>query len=209
MPTLIYHITHLENLASILSSDGLLAVNFLRAGGLTYTNLAYENIQDRRARISVPCGAGGVLHDYVPFHFAPRSPMLYTLYRGNVPGYEDGQSSIIHLVSSVEKVHQSDRPFTFTDGHAIMNYSDFYDDINLLDQVIDWEVMEAKYWNDTDDDPNRRCKRQAEFLIHEFVPWDLIIGIGVINQTIQQEVWKILQTADQDSPVRVRSTWYY
>ncbi|MBZ8182847.1 DUF4433 domain-containing protein [Oscillatoria salina IIICB1] len=84
MPTPIYHITHVNNLSSILNSSGLIAFNQLKQQRANYTDIAHQTIQDRRARKQVPCGAGGVLHDYVPFYFAPRSPMLYTINRGNV-----------------------------------------------------------------------------------------------------------------------------
>jgi ssDNA thymidine ADP-ribosyltransferase, DarT len=101
VPIPIYHITHIDNLESILSEGGLLAYNVMLETQTNYTNIAYENIQDRRATIRVPCGGCGVLHDYVPFYFAPRSPMLYTINRGNVKSYTQGQSTVIHLVSYV------------------------------------------------------------------------------------------------------------
>lgn len=78
MPIPIYHITHIDNLTSILNLGGLMANSRLRRQRINYLDIAHERIQDRRARTSVPCGAGGVLHDYVPFYFAPRSPMLFT-----------------------------------------------------------------------------------------------------------------------------------
>jgi ssDNA thymidine ADP-ribosyltransferase, DarT len=209
MATLVYHITHLNNLSLILNVGGLMAVNELRRSNLTYQNIAYEQIQDRRARAIVPCGAGGVLHDYVPFYFAPRSPMLYTIHRGNVPGYQDGQALIIHLVSSAEAVEAAGIAFAFTDGHAVMDYSDFYDDLDALEDVIDWELMESRYWRDTDDDPNRKCRRQAEFLAYNFVPWSLIHSIGVSSPQIKQQVEQVLQNVNLSIPVSVRSTWYY
>lgn len=100
----IYHITPIENLKSILKKDGLLSYNALHSSQISYKNIAYENIQDRRAITRVTCGSGGVLHDYVPFYFAPRSPMLYTIHRGNVSGYHQGQTPILHLVSQIALV---------------------------------------------------------------------------------------------------------
>ncbi len=58
MPTPIYHITHIDNLTPILNSGGLIANSRLRREGINYLDIAYESIQDRRARTSVPCGAG-------------------------------------------------------------------------------------------------------------------------------------------------------
>ncbi|MBD2563862.1 MULTISPECIES: type II toxin-antitoxin system toxin DNA ADP-ribosyl transferase DarT [Nostoc] len=209
MPTSIYHITHIDNLPSILKSGGLIANSRLRQRQTNYLDIAHENIQDRRARTEVPCGAGGYLHDYVPFYFAPRSPMLYAIHKQNVDGYSGGQKPIIHLVSQIEAIENSEIAFAFTDGHGIMDYTDFYDDLYALSHVIDWELMESKYWFDTPDDPNRKCKRQAEFLVHEFCHWNLIKEIGVINLTIQTQVREILQKFNIQTPINVYSNWYY
>lgn len=58
MPRLIYHITHIDNLESILLEGGLFAYNVMLERQTNYTNIAYENIQDRRATTDVPCGGG-------------------------------------------------------------------------------------------------------------------------------------------------------
>lgn len=203
----LYHITHINNLASILESDALLAYNQLKQK--KYINIAYHNIQDRRSLTKVPCAKGGTLHDYVPFYFAPRSPMLFTINKGNVEGYKDGQSSILHLVVNLDKIANSNIAFTFTDGHAIMNYSDFYDDLNALEYVIDWELMESRYWFDTEEDSNRKCRRQAEFLIYQFCPWEIVREIGVINNSIAQQVKQVLQQYNDLTPVKVYPNWYY
>lgn len=169
MQILIYHITHIDNLESILSEGGLLAYNIMLETQTNYTNIAYQNIQDRRATNDVPCGGGGVLHDYVPFYFAPRSPMPYTISRGNVENYTQGQAAVIHLVSSIENIEAEDLCFVFTDGHAVMTFTDFFDDLNYLG-AIDWDVMESRYWNDTNEDNDRKRRRQAEFLVRYFFP---------------------------------------
>ncbi len=209
MPTRIYHITHINNLPSILHSGGLIANSRLRQEQINYLDIAYGDIQGRRARTSVPCGAGGVLHDYVPFYFAPRSPMLCAIHNGKVKGYEQGQEPVVHLVSTAETVSAADLSFAFTDGHAVMAYADFYNELGYLDEVIDWELMKSKYWFDTPDDPNRKCRRQAEFLVHQFCPWRLITEIGVINTTIQAQVQRILQNVNDQPPLKVYSNWYY
>jgi hypothetical protein len=72
------------------------------------------------------------------------------------------------------------RPF-YGGEDVNMQYSDFYDDLAALEFVIDWELMKSKFWFDREDDPNRKCRRQAEFLIHQFCPWTLIEEIGVIR----------------------------
>jgi ssDNA thymidine ADP-ribosyltransferase, DarT len=208
VPLPIYHITHINNLESIISAGGLLAYNAMRTAEIQYTNIAYENIQNRRATFRVPCGKGGVLHDYVPFYFAPRSPMLYTINKGNVPNYSQGQTTVIHLVSSVDYIEAEGLDFVFTDGHAAMTFTDFFDDLNALD-AIDWDVMESRYWNDTDEDNDRKRRRQAEFLVRNFLHWESISEIGVINFTIQAQVENILQNFTDRTPVKVHRDWYY
>ncbi|MEG3877125.1 DUF4433 domain-containing protein [Microcoleus sp. herbarium7] len=208
MPIPIYHITHIDNLESILSAGRLLAYNAMLETQTNYTNIAYQNIQDRRATTNVPCGGGGVLQDYVPFYFAPRSPMLYTISRGNVENYTQGQAAVIHLVSSIENIQAEDLCFVFTDGHAVMTFTDFFDDLNYLG-AIDWDVMESRYWNDTNEDNDRKRRRQAEFLVGYFFPWQLITEIGVINSTIKTQVENILQNFTHQPSVIVRNNWYY
>ncbi len=208
MTTAIYHITSLKNLASILQMGGLMSKNKLSQEQTTYTNIAYEGIQDRRAKTSVPLGRGGVLHDYAPFYFAPRSPMLYAIHKNRVEGYREGQSPILHLVTTAEAIEATGLVYVFTDGHATVAYSDFYDDLGDLG-CVDWEVMESRFWADTDDDPDRKRRRQAEFLVYDFVPWHLIVEIGAIDRTIGTQVERMLQGVQHRPRISVRSNWYY
>ncbi|MDH6100191.1 DUF4433 domain-containing protein [Anabaenopsis sp. FSS-46] len=210
MPISIYHITHINNLPSILKSGELMAHSRLRQETIQYQDIAHGHIQDRRSMTLVPCGAGGTLHNYVPFYFAPRSPMLYAIHKNNVGQYRDGQTPILHLVSSAEAV-AAKLSFVFTDGHAIIQNTGFFADLEDLytDGVIDWKIMRTRSWRDTAEDGDRKRRRQAEFLVHQFLPWELIEEIGVINTTIQTQVKQILQTFNFHTPVRVNCKWYY
>lgn len=175
---------------------------------VSYYNIAHATIQDRRGQTTVPCGPGGHLHDYVPFYFAPRSPILYAIYRGLVEGCTAGQSEIIYLVSSAERVASSGLGFVFTDGHGIMVLSDFYERLDDLD-AIDWDVMRAKYWRDTDDDPDRKRRRQAEFLVYQIFPWDMVDGIAVMNKNAKNQVQEKVANAANRPPIKLQPDWYY
>jgi hypothetical protein len=135
--------------------------------------------------------------------------MLYAIHKGNVQGYKGGQNSIIHLVTEIEKIVELNLDFAFTDGHAIMDYSDFYDDISALHDVIDWELMESKYWFDTEEYPNRKFFRQAEFLVHQFYPWKFIKEIGVVNNSIKIKVQNLFQNQQHQPFVKICPDWYY
>jgi len=206
--TQLYHITHMQNLQSILVQDGLWCDNARQELSLDPIGIAHDHIKQRRARKRVPLGAQGTLADYVPFYFAPRSPMLYAIHTGAVSGYNGGQGSVVHLVFEVEHILQHGLSYLFTDGHAEMMISRFFSDPAHFDQ-IDWQIMQERYWNDTMMDGDRKRRRQAEFLVHRFVPWVLCREIGVINTHIAEEVNAVLQAATHRPHVHVQRPWYY
>jgi hypothetical protein len=204
----IYHITSIRNLPNILRDGGLWCDRVVQQRNLAHVSIAHQHIKDRRTQKQVPCGPGGYVADYVPFYFAPRSPMLYVINKGGVEGYHDGQRPILHLVSSVETVQQAGLPYTFTDGHAEMDISRFFTDLQDLNK-IDWEIMRTHYWSDTLEDGDRKRRRQAEFLVYQFFPLHLIETIGVINQSMANQVSSLLQPLAQRPVILAAPAWYY
>ena len=206
--TEIYHITHLQNLESIILHGGLWCDRERLRRKLASVGIAHNHIKDRRARRAVPTCKGGTLADYVPFYFGPRSPMLFAIHRGLVPQYREGQGGIVHLVSTVEQVLAENLAFTFTEGHAEMAYSSFFEKTEDLCK-IDWSVMKTNYWNDTVSEPDRKRKRQAELLTYSFFPWKAFSSIGVIDSETASRVRKIIQAANHQPAVGVNRGWYY
>jgi hypothetical protein len=204
----VYHITHLRNLPSIFA-NGLVCDSAATSLGLTAVDIGYTQIKGRRALRTVPVAAGGNLNDYVPFYFGPRSPMLYTIARGNVPQYQDGQDRIVHLVLDANAAAAAGLAYAYTDGHAVMAISEFFTDLNEVMDHVDFNLMRATFWNDTDERPDRKRRRQAEFLVHGQVPWALIESIGVMSEAIRVQVLEMMQVCDHRPPVDVRREWYY
>jgi hypothetical protein len=207
-PTRIFHITHIDNLASILQTGELLCINALRRTGARWVSIAYPQIQERRALRPVPCGPGGTVHDYVPFFLGPRPPMLYAVHTGQVAGCREGQSSVIYLVSTAQSVRAAGLRFVFTDGHSVNDLTEFFDDLAHLDRV-DWLVLRSRLWHNTPQDPDRKRRRQAEFLVHRSCPWWLIQEIGVIDTTMQQRVERAIAHMGHKPAVTVAREWYY
>lgn len=213
--TQLYHITHLRNLPGIIASGGLCCDRWREQRQTETIGIAHQHIKARRKKRCVnalsgkPVAAGGTLWDYVPFYFAPRSPMLYTIHRGNVEGYSEGQRPIIHLVSSVETLCALGKAYAFSDGHAEMTFSELSDEIQNLGTMVDWDVMRSEYWSDTAEQPDRKRRRQAEFLMHEFVPWTAIEQIGVIDKAVEATVQLALERVEHRPMVVVESAWYY
>ncbi len=204
----IYHITSIANLPNILNDGGLWSDQIVMQRSLAHVSIAHQHIKERRAQKRVPCAPGGCVADYVPFYFAPRSPMLYVINRGGVEGYREGQRPILHLVSTVEAVQSAKLLFTFTDGHAVMDISRFFTDMNDL-AVIDWNLMRSRYWADTLEDGDRERRRQAEFLVYQFFPFALVQTIGVINLAMAQQVNELIESLAVRPRIQVTPAWYY
>ena len=206
--TPIYHITAFGNLPSIAANGGLHSLSAMKTNGMDYTSIAFASVQDKRSRTKVPCGPGGHLHDYVPFYFAPRSPMLYVIHKGTV-ACSNGQDGIACIVSTVRRVSEAELGFTFTDGHGIMApLTNFYDDLAHLDK-IDWALMKSRYWNDTASDPDRKRRRQAEFLVHGFFPWECVAGIAVNKTSEIVKVRGLLGELGELTDIRAKSDYFY
>lgn len=209
-PTPIFRFLHIDNLHICLRRGGLHAPNFTPDDGLIYHTIHNLDIQNQRQSRRMLCGPRGVIHDYVPFYFGQRSPMLFQLHTGWVEGYHDGQEQLIYLVSTAQAVRDAGIGFVFSDGHGIAYFTQWFCDLADLEQV-DWRAVKARYWADTPQDMDRQRRKQAEFLIYHFCPWDLIQEIAVFNAAVMDRVNGILAEfpAGQRRPVRVKSNWYY
>lgn len=218
-PTKLFHITAIDNLTSIARCGALLSKQRLAAGNVQAANIAYEQIQNRRAAKQVPAGPGGTLHNYVPFHFAPRSPMLMAINGGNVDGCQYRQDDIVHLVSNAQAIRDQGLQFAFSDIHAVLDIASFFDDLNKLDE-IDWPLLlEAptlvgycKYWQNRYDVARyvrRKETRQAEFLVFGEVPTEFIAEIGVNSAAGEERVRAALNGTGWAPAIRVVPGWYY
>ena len=151
------------------------------------------------------------MHDYVPFYLGPRSPMLLRLHTGQVAGYEDRQDPLIYLISTVERVGAAGLGFVFSNGHGFARFTGWFDDPSRLDTDVDWAAVYARQWNDTPEDPDRQRRKQAEFLVHRFCPWELIDGVAVVSTAMEDCVTEIFAGVDAGlgRPVEIRTDWYY
>jgi len=153
----------------------------------------------------------GTLGDYVPFYFAPQSPMLYMIWQGHVKGYAGGQEPVLYFVSSIETVVAACRPYVFTDGNAYGRYTRFSNDPTQLDEFVKWEAMQGRWFNDSDELPDRKNQRQAELLVHGHCPWQCIDEIAAINDRVTHRVSEIIDAAapSHRPAVLTRADWYF
>lgn len=219
-PTRLFHITAIANLPSICGAGALLAKHAGAAAGITYQNIAYQGAQTARARRQVPDPPGGSVHDYVPFYFAPRSPMLFTINAGNVAECPWRQADIVHFETTVERVLSAGQPFVFYDRNATLAFSEACTDLARLDDLVAWDLLTeapqldgfCKFWNNRREPArytDRMERRQAEFLVRDRVPLARLTRLGVIDAARQAQVRSILARAATPVKVDVMTEWYY
>lgn len=210
VPTPLLHLTRIERLRGVIE-HGLLPDNSVVERHIEGIEIGYRHIKDRRAKRVVTCGSGGTLADYVPFYFAPRSPMLYAITQGRL-GIEAARTErIVYLVCTTQRLRAAGRVVVTSNRHAELDYAELTDRDGALDgdQFVDWTLMRARYWADTPDDPDRKERRQAECLVHAAVPWELIEEIATKTEDAARKVQRLLAMLGQTTPVVVRPDWYF
>jgi len=201
----IYHFTHGRNLEAIAVAGELRA----SATAETAVDIADAKIKDSRKNRAVGCGPGGTVGDYVPFYFAPRSPMLFRIQQGGVEGVEPSPAGLVYFATTTERLDAAAVAWVFTDGNAAAAVTQFFDAPALLANKVDWPLMAATYWNNTTEDGDRVRRRGAECLVHQALPLDAIDEIGVYNDAARMRAGEILAAAGIDLPVAVRPNWYF
>ncbi len=205
----IYHMTHAENLTLILEENALYSKHRINQLNKSSINIAYEGSQVTRAAMQVRISPGGVIHDYIPFYFANRTPMLGAIHKGRVEGFMGTQRDIIYLVSKPNVIKSYNVKFVFTDGHANKKFTRFFNDLKDLNQ-IDWEVIKSWKWRDTEDDNDRMRRKMAEFLVYDQVPFDCIIGIACFDDQVKDFVMNICyKYGMKKMKVEVMKKWYF
>lgn len=207
----IYHITHLQNLASIATTLELVSDAKRVASGLSCSLVGLSTIKQRRlTEIEVSCHPGTTVGQYVPFYFCPRSIMLFILHKANNPEltYQGGQEPIIHLeadfTAATAWADARDIRWAFSDGNAGAYITAFYK--NSTDLIhLDWPAIRAKDFRDA----KVKEGKQAEFLMFDSFPWMLIEKVGTINGDIAERAREILSSTNHQPVISIEPNWYF
>lgn len=204
----IYHICHVDRLASIIASNGLLSDAVIQQLALPGTVVGMNNIKQRRlTELQLNSHPGLFVGQCVPFYFCPRSVMLYLIHRRNPElTYQGGQEPIIHLEADLQEAvnwaNAQNLRWAFTLSNAGARY--FEDRTNLahLDEV-NWTAVQARDW--------QGCKdgKQAEFLLERGFPFQLVERIGVSSNRVHALVANTLAGHGHRPPVEIKPDWYY
>jgi O-acetyl-ADP-ribose deacetylase (regulator of RNase III) len=205
----IYHIVHIENLASIVADGCLWSDAKMRArqGG---TVIGMNVIKERRLRLPVTCHRPSCVGDYVPFYFCSRSVMLYVIHCRNNPelSYRGGQEPIVHLESDLHNTinwaESQGLRWAFSLSNAGAMYAQFRSRLDRLHE-INWEAVSALDFRAAD----IKEGKQAEFLVETLFPWSLVARIGVNSLQFAQQVANITIRSNHRPAVEIRPDWYY
>lgn len=193
---------HFDNLEYLLR-NGMCTRNHKLADP-NYINIGDNNLIRQRqifpVKITPP---GGNLGDYVPFYFGGRSPMLLNIKTGYRGIQQRSQADIVFVVCSIEYIlkHCPDK-WCFTDGHAKNNFTVFFNSIDDLDKV-DWNIVDMQYWKNSEEDLDRMRKKEAEFLVKDYVPVSCIKELAVFDEQRKQEVEATVRQLGLDIPVKI------
>jgi hypothetical protein len=167
------------------------------------------DVKDRRRVRQVPVPPFGVTADYVPFYFAPRSPMMYAIHMGKVAQYSGGTDPLLYLVTTPRDVAAAGGAYVITDGNCASAITEFSADLTDLEELVDWSIMKEKYWRNTDEDGDRRRRRMAEFLVQWQLPSSAIRLIATRSAARLLEVDEIVEASGLEIPTACRPDWYY
>jgi hypothetical protein len=206
--TPIYYITHIQNLALIAAAGALWCDRRVQASGLAPRSIAHGQIKARREAVEVPLPPHGCLAEYVPFYFCPRSPLLFAIERGQVPGHTSGQAFIAHLELDADALLTVGLLRIHTDGNAASLPRRFFDSRGGF-ATLSWDVIRAAMWRDTAEDNDRKRRKQAELLVHGEVPRAYAIRIGVLDASAASAVHNAVHGQPHQPVVEVRRDWYY
>ena len=207
----IYHITHVRNLPQIVEAGALWSDARRMKLGVDCEIVGMSNIKRRRLEeLEVDCHPGTKVGQYVPFYFCPRSVMLYLLHRGNHPAldYHEGQRPIVHLradmMETVAWAEASGVRWAFSDRNAAACLASFFRTPDNLKE-INWNAVAATDFRDM----IVKEGKQAEFLVYESFPWELVEAIGVLDNEIARQAKLALGDTAHKPPVSVERAWYY
>lgn len=180
--TFIYHFTPLDNLKKIIESGEL----ELKAKNIckTVKDISEANIQQRRASTKIPFNSSHSMHDYVPFYFCSRSPMLLGVIKREIIDQHD----IIYFEFPINVLTK----FTsfFTDASVNTEIKpNFYRDLEKLIE-LSWPLINSTGWTYSDED---RHKKMAEALIYNSIPLSEAKYCVVWDAKIKEELEEFLK----------------
>lgn len=183
--TSLWHMTHKDNVASILK-NGISSKNKMSKSG-EVVDISNPSVQALRVRNETIYNRS--LHDYAPTYINIRNPMLYVK--------KDFNNDICLLEISIECLEKCE--FVFTDGNAASLVTCFFNTAKNVES-LPWDVLNADFWTGFVDGKRKRC---AEILIHPVIKPNYIKRIHCYSAAT------FLEVANSDFKFELESAMYY
>jgi hypothetical protein len=171
----LFRITHIDNVPWML--DHGLHCRSAERFDPDFVSIGAEGLIDKRSGRRVPLPPGGTLSDYVPFYFTPWSMMLLNIKSGRNGVTQRPNQDIVIVGALLPQLRDQGCRVLFTDGHAYMVQTRYFDDPDRLDQ-IDWPLLQRRDFAKDENDIDKSRRYQAEALIHGHVPLDALAAIA-------------------------------
>jgi hypothetical protein len=205
----IYHILHVDRLTSVIADGALVSDSIMMQSGVG-TGIGMDGIKARRLRLPVSCHPGRCVGEFVPFYFCPRSIMLFVIHCANHPNltYRGGQEPIVHLEADLRRTvrwaEDNGREWAFSPSNAGAYYTQFRSNLQDLGDV-DWAAVDARNFQPQE----VKEGKQAEFLLYDSFPWDLVDRVGVKSQSGSQRVAQAMHGALHRPKIEILPEWYF
>jgi len=187
---LLYHLTKLSNLESIIQ-NGVLPRKTILEQGIAFGDVADEQIISKRKSLG--------LDKYTPFHFHPYSAFDIAVRR--IYHSED----MIYLCIDRECARRNE--FKVLPKHPLSEYECILYDYDEGISLIDWKTMMET--NRTDD--YAKQVKMAECLTDKRIPVERLTCIYVASQAVKDKVIEILERNDTKFPppyVNIMDVWF-
>jgi hypothetical protein len=206
---------HVDRLASIVDGGQFYCDAELARRGAAGTNIGMASIKERRlTQLQLPSHPGLYVGHCVPFYFCPRSIMLYVISRRDHPelAYRDGQEPVVHLELDLRRTvawaEANDRRWAFTLSNAGAYY--FEDRANLADlDDINWNAVQTNRWAGQGIDRSVKEGKQAEFLVENSLPWELVDRVAVHSQSYVARAAAAIARGAHRPTLEIKRDWYY
>jgi len=168
-PSMLYHITHIDNLSSILEK-GLYAHNN------PYQQRDISNRKVNELRVRTDAIYNKKVHDYVPLYFNPRNAMLYKTL------HQYGREIVILGFDSRVLCMQNT---LFTNGNAAANSTDFFNDLQFL-REFNWNNVFSSSWNGYGEFVKKAM--MSEVLVYQHLGMDMLESINCSSIGMEEAI---------------------
>ena len=202
----IYHLTHVRNLAEILATGAILADSSKSRVARPPVDISTPETRESRRTTTVSGLGSPNVADFVPFFLVPNSTMWEDI-RSDSPdsrlsgaGHGVTASDFVLLVSTVKNAaeHTADGAIVVTDGDAAHVLTRFAASTESSERML--RRLRA--------DDNAETIVEAELLVKDNFPFELVTLVGVANDRVRDEVRALLKSSEHSPKVSVYPPWF-